>query len=496
MTPRLSPGLAVPQGLAGPAYDRTRVARGIVHLGVGAFHRSHQAEFTDDVLTREPGPWAITGVNICPPELQSSLGVQGGLYTRLTCDGDQIEGRIIGSITRVVDSQSDPAPALATLADPAVRVVTMTVTEKGYCHRPATGEPDWDNPALQADAAAPETPRSLPGLLVRALEMRRAAGAAPPTLLSCDNIPSNGRILKGVVTGLAARRDEKLAAWIESAVAFPQSMVDRIAPAVSEADRSRVEHLYGYRDEAAVVCEPFRQWVIEDRFAGPVPAWDAVGAQIVPDVEPFEILKMRVLNGAQTTLSSLGALCGLTYTSDDMADPVLSAFVERVLVEETLPTLSAPAATDVRAYVAQSLDRLRNTAIRHRNHQIATDASQKIVQRILNPMSERLRRGQSVALLAVSVAGFMAYLIRGARRHGAAWQPDDPIATEVGRIAEATGDVESLVAGIGGLTSIFRPDLASHAVFRAEVTQALGGLLGPDPRGFIATRCRDRALLP
>ncbi len=499
MTPRLgSPLLAtLPPRVARPGYERANVTSGIAHLGVGAFHRSHQAEFTDDLLALEPGPWGITGINIRPPELTDTLGAQGGLYTRMTLDGDRVEARVIGSILRVVDSQTGPGPALRVLAAPAIRVVTMTVTEKGYCHQPASGELDWTNPAIRADLAAPETPVSVPGMLVRALELRRAAGAPPLTIMSCDNIPSNGRTLRDVVTAFATHRDEALADWIRANTAFPTSMVDRIAPAVSQADRDRVERDFGYCDEAAVVCEPFRQWVIEDRFAGPIPGWDRVGAEVVPDVEPYEMLKMRVLNGAQTTLSHLGALCGLTYTSEDMADPVLSAFVERMLVEETLPTLRIVPGMDARAYVAKSLSRLRNTTIRHRNHQIATDSSQKIVQRILNPAAERLRRDQGIALLAVSVAGFMAYLIRGARRFGAPWTPEDPIAGEVAAIAETTGnDAQALVAGITGLRTIFAPALASSDQFRREVASGLTGLLGPDPRGFLATHCRNAAALP
>ena len=404
---------------------------------------------------------------------------------------------MIGSILKVVDSQDDPDPALKALADPGVDVVTMTVTEKGYCHRPSSGTLDWQNAAVLADLAAPRRPSSLPGLLVRALELRRASGAPPLTIMSCDNIPSNGSVLKGVVTDFAARRDEALAKWIETGAAFPETMVDRIAPAVSEDDRARTEAGLGYRDAAVVVCEPFRQWVIEDRFAGEMPAWHRVGAQIVEDVEPFELIKMRVLNGAQTSLSSLGALCGHVHTSDDMTDPVLAAFVRRMLVEETVPTLRPVPGIDAHAYVAQSLDRLSNTAIRHRNHQIATDGSQKIVQRILNPVAERLRQGRSVNLLSVAVAAWMAYLIFGARRFGAPWVPDDPIAAEVAAIAEAIGnDPPALVAAIVAIRTIFAPELAQNDQFRAVVASALAGLLSPDPRGFVADRCRSEAALP
>ena len=499
MTPRLAPGMLdrLPPAVARPGHDRAGMVSGIAHIGVGAFHRCHQAEYIDDLLALQPGPWGITGINLRPPSLTDTLGAQGGLYTRMALDGDRVAARVMGSILKVVDSQSGPAPALQVLADPAIRLVTLTVTEKGYCHRPATGALDHDHPEIRADLAAPEAPRSLPGVLVRALEMRRAAAAPPLTLASCDNIPANGRILRGVVTDLAARRDEALARWIEANVAFPHSMVDRIAPAVSDADRDRLATLYGYTDAAAVVCEPFRHWVIEDGFAGPMPDLASVGVQLVADVAPHELLKMRVLNGAQTTLAALGALCGLDHTFDDIEDPVLAAFVSRMLVEETLPTLPPVPGLDAQAYVGQSLDRLRNRAIRHRNHQIATDASQKIVQRLLAPMAERLRRGQPVGLLSVAVAGCMAYLIRGAWRFGAPWTPDDPIAADVAAIADRLGnDPPALVRAISGLAAIFPAELAQTPAFRTEVATALAGLLGSDPRGYLASRCGTAAALP
>lgn len=499
MTPRLGPRLLpdLPAAVARPGYDRSKVTAGIAHIGVGAFHRSHQAEFTDDLLTLGPGPWGIAGINLRPPRLSDTLGAQHGLYTRLKLDGPRAEARVIGSILTVTDSQSDAGPALQVLTDPAIGVVTVTVTEKGYCHRPVSGELDWDNPGILADLSAPQAPITLPGTLVRALELRRAARAPTLTILSCDNVPGNGHILRGVVVALAARRNEALAAWVEKNIAFPATMVDRIAPAVTSADLDRVERDFGYRDGAAIVCEPFRQWVIEDHFAGPMPAWDRVGAGIVANVEPYELLKMRVLNAAQTTLAALGALCGLTYTFDDMADAVLSAFVERMLVEEVLPTLRSVPGLDARTYVKRCLSRLRNTAIPHTNHQICTDASQKIVQRILNPAAERLRRGQGISLLAISVAAVIAYLIRGAPRFGAMWTPDDPIAAEVAAIAERTGaDTTALVSAITGIRAIFASELAASELFKAQVASALGGLLGPDPRAILTAHCRNVTALP
>jgi fructuronate reductase len=481
---RLGPAVLdrLPPAVRRPAYDRSKLKVGMAHIGVGAFHRCHQAEYTEDLLEARFGPWGSIGINIRPPGLADTLGRQGGLYTRLLREGDKAEARVIGSIVSVVDSVEDSRPALAVLARADIHAVTMTVTEKGYCHRPATGELDLGHPDIEHDLKHPQDPRSLPGLLVRALEMRMASHGRPLTLLSCDNIPANGTVLGTAVRTLAGRRSAALLGWIEANAAFPSAMVDRIAPAVTAADRDRVERDFSCRDEALAVGEPFRQWVVESRFAGPVPEWDRIGAIFVDDVEPFEHLKMRVLNGAQTTLSYLGVLAGYEHTCDDMADPLLAGFVGRMLMEETLPTLGPVPGIDAAAYVGQSLARLRNTAIRHRNHQIATDGSQKIVQRILNPVRERLGRGEGVALLAVPVAAWMAYLVRASERFGRQWPAADPYAGRVAAIADGIGDdADALAGAILSIDTIFDPVLGADAPFRAKVAAALRGFLGADP---------------
>jgi fructuronate reductase len=485
---RLGPALLgrLPPALRRPAYDRAKLKPGMAHIGVGAFHRSHQAEYTEDLLEARFGPWGSIGINVHPPALAETLGRQDGLYTRLIREGDRMEARVVGSICAVVDSVQDSAPALAVLARPYIHAVTMTVTEKGYCHRPSTGALDLGHPDIAHDLAHPQNPRSLPGLLVRALELRMASHGRPLTLLSCDNIPANGILLGTVVRTLAERRGHALLKWIDANAAFPSAMVDRIAPAVTDADRDQVEREFGYRDEAVAVGEPFRQWVIESRFAGPMPQWDLAGATLVSDVEPFEHLKMRVLNGAQSTLSYLGVLAGYEHTCDDMADPLLVGFVRRMLMEEILPTLRPVPGIDAAAYVEQSLARLRNTAIRHRNHQIATDGSQKIVQRVLNPIRERLGRGQDVTLLAAPVAAWMAYLARASARFGRQWPVADPYAGRIAAIADRIGDDAAALAGeILCIDTIFDPALAADHAFRAKVVALLQGFLGTDPLGCL-----------
>jgi fructuronate reductase len=322
-----------------PGYDREALAVGMAHLGVGAFHRCHQAEFTDDALERHFGRWGVVGINIRPPRLADGLGRQDGLYTRLLRDGTTVDARVIGCLRAVVDSQDGPEPALAVLADPAIDVVTLTVTEKGYCHQPATGQIDTAHPDIAHDIANPGQPRSVPGLLLTAIERRMRTHGQPISFVSCDNIPSNGAILASVVGALAERRGADVVRFVADSVAFPETMVDRIVPATDAADRAFVADRYGYADEAVVVGEPFRQWVIEDRFAGRTPPWALSGATFVDDVMPFELIKMRVLNAAQTAFAYLGLLAGHEHTCDDMTDPLLTGFVRRMLTEETLPTL-------------------------------------------------------------------------------------------------------------------------------------------------------------
>lgn len=476
----------LPPDVRRPGYDRGALGVGMAHLGVGAFHRCHQAEFTDDALEQRLDRWGVVGINIRPPRLADSLGAQDGLYTRLLRDGDTVDARVIGCLKAVVDSEDSPEPALATLAAPGIDVVTMTVTEKGYCHQPATGEIDLAHPDIVHDLAHPERPRSVPGLVAAAIERRMRSHGWPISFVSCDNIPSNGAILGSVVRALAERRGGDLLRFIGHSVAFPETMVDRIVPATAPADIAYVAGHYRYRDAGVVVGEPFRQWVIEDRFAGRTPPWALSGATFVDDVMPFELIKMRVLNAAQTSFAYLGLLAGHEHTFNDMTDPLLTGFVRRMLTEETLPTLPPVPGIDPAAYLDQSFGRLENTAIRHRNHQIATDGSRKMVQRILNPIRDRLDAGGSADRLSLIVAAWMAYLVLAAPRFGARWTVEDPFAAEAAAIAERIGrDPASLVAAFLAHDAIFDPALAARPVFRTLVARHLDGLLSPDPVAYL-----------
>lgn len=466
-----------PAGVRRPGYDRSRTRIGFAHIGVGAFHRCHQAEYTEDALEAGVDDRAEVAINIRPPSIEAQLAGQDGLYTRLLVEGDKAEARVIGSIKRVLDADREAETAIAALADPGIDVVSMTVTEKGYCHVPASGALDWDRPEISDDLKRVSGRHSLPGFLAEMLA-RRMAAKAPVTLVSCDNIPGNGHILRNVVSSFADAADRPLAAWISDNVRFPSTMVDRIVPATRPEDLNRVEELAGLRDDGVVVGEPFRQWVIEDDFNRPRPRWDVAGAEFVTDVEPYEFIKMRVLNACQSALSYLGALSGLGTTCDDVHDPLLRDFAERMILAESAAVLPDVPSMKVAPYLDLTISRLANPAIRHSNHQIATDGSQKINQRILQPLRDRMAKGLSSPLLETAIAGWVAYLAKSQPAFGSAWTANDQIMPFVADIAkQSSGDVGAFTQLFIGNRAIFGDTLAGDAKLVARVSSGARTLL-------------------
>jgi fructuronate reductase len=478
----------LPSAVRRPAYDRDGLAIGMAHIGVGAFHRCHQAEFTDDALETRFGDWGVIGINLRPPRLADSLAAQDHLYTRTLRDRGNAQRRVIGCLRETIDVENEETSeaAVAALASPRIAVVTMTLTEKGYCHVPATGALDDAHPDVRHDLAGPAMPRTALGLLTAALDRRRRAGHGGVTLVSCDNIPSNGAILRASLLGFAAARQGPLVQWIEAHVAFPSTMVDRIVPASTQADIEDAAEALGVRDDAAVYGEPYRQWVLEDRFVGERPAWDLVGVQLVGDVLPYELIKMRVLNAAQSTLSHLGALLGHETSAEAVADPLLATFVRRMLTEETASTLPQADGMAVPAYIDSALGRIANPAIRHRCHQIGTDGSQKIVQRLLNPLRERLATGRSADRLVLAASGWIAYVLAGCRRFGDRWAPSDPWADRIMERGERhDGDLVALARSILSIEAIFGRHLSDEDL-AVRVGAHLGGLLSASPRDYLA----------
>ncbi|KKB77066.1 dioxygenase [Devosia limi DSM 17137] len=464
-----------PTAFATPDYDRSAVTPGIVHLGIGAFHRAHMAVYVDDLLKQHPD-WAIVGASLRRPDTKEALEPQDGLYTVAIRDAAGTRARVIGSILKVLDANTERDALIDLMASPAIRIVSLTVTEKGYCHDPATGDLDKGHVDIVYDLANPDAPRSAPGLIVAALARRKAAGLAPFAVMSCDNLPSNGQTTRRIVTHFARLRDGELGDWVEANVAFPGTMVDRIVPSTTDSDRETIASLTGLEDAWPIMTEPFTQWVIEDNFPQGRPPFETVGAQLVEDVEPFERIKLRMLNGAHSTLAYLGYLAGHEYVSDAMGDPAFAKLIHDMQTLEIMPTLDMPG-VDLAAYRDQLLERFRNPALKHRTWQIAMDGSQKLPQRLLGTIRDRLAADAPFERLALGVAGWMRYVM-GIDENGDVIDVRDPLAMRMLAIAADAGDdAEELYIGLVSLTEVFGGDLPENQAFGEAVATHLDTLL-------------------
>lgn len=478
--PRLSAATLV-QAAAGarlPGYDRAKLRPHIVHLGLGAFARAFVAEFTEDALPFGGGDWGIVGVSLQRPDQRDRLAPQDGLYTALARDSAQVSARIIGCMLGVLVAPESPEAVIAAMASAECRIVSLTVTEKGYCCDPATGALNFAHPDIVADLANPAAPRSAVGFLVAALARRRAAGLSPFTVLCCDNLPRNGALLAGLVDAFARRRDAALADWIAARGAFPSTMVDRIVPAATAADLADAARLTGLEDQGVVTHEPFRQWVIEDRFVGDSrPAWKVVGAQLVRDVAPYEHMKLRLLNGAHSALAYLGYLSGQETIMQAVADDVLRRFILDLWREEIIPVVPPPPGVDLAAYTTELMRRFENRAILHRTWQIAADGSQKLPQRLLSTIRERLARELPARRLAHVVAAWVRY-VGGNDEAGHQIDVRDPLAAQLRETLDAAGDEPSArVAAILAVEAVFGSDLRGNAEFVADVINAYAAIV-------------------
>ena len=476
--PRLSAATLdrLPAAVAQPAYDRAALAPGIVHLGLGAFHRAHQAVYTDAAAADGDARWGVVGASLRSPETRDALGPQDGLYTVAARDGGGDALRVVGSVTRLLVAPESPAALLAALARPEVGIVSLTVTEKGYCHVPATGALDEDHPDIRHDLAHPDAPRSAIGYIVAALARRRAEGIRPFTLLSCDNLPANGRTLKRVAARFAELRDPDLGRFVADAVACPSAMVDRIVPATTDADRAAIAAATGLDDAWPIVTEPFAQWVLEDDFPAGRPAWEAAGATFVGAVDAFELMKLRLLNGSHSTLAYLGCLAGCETVADAMAADGFGALVQGLMDEEVTPTLAPLPGFDLDGYKAALRARFRNPALRHRTWQIAMDGSQKLPQRLLDTIRARLAAGAPFPRLALGVAAWIRYAA-GRDEAGRAVDVRDALAPTFRRLGAGRDDAAGLLDAFLGLAAVFGDDLPRDPRFRQAVEAALAALL-------------------
>ena len=459
---------------------------GMVHLGVGAFVRAHLFLYTEDAMRRSGGDWGILGVSLRSPDQRDRLAPQGFAYTAVERGPDPAEPRIVEVMGDLLVARGSPETVVAAMSDPAVAVVSLTVTEKGYCHEPSSGELDTGHPDIRHDMAYPEAPVSAPGFIVAALARRRRAGTRPFTVLSCDNLPDNGRVARRVVTGLARMGDPDLAEWIERECEFPATMVDRIVPATTDEDVAALAERTGRLDRSPVMHEPFTQWVVEDRFVDRRrPAWEEAGAQMVGDVRPFELMKLRCLNGTHSALAYLGYLAGHETVAETVADPAFDAFLDRIWRDEIVPSLEPPEGTDLHGYTARLKERYRNPAIRHRTWQIAMDGSQKLPQRLLGTVADNLEASHPIGGLALAVAAWIRYT-SGMDEKGEPIDVRDPMAERLASIAAHAETLEARVDGFLALREVFPPELARNDAFRSAVTSAAKRLEASGARAAVA----------
>ncbi len=455
---------------------------GIVHLGLGAFFRAFGAVWVQEAMETAGGDWGIVGVSLQSPTTRDLLKPQGCVYTALELGPQGSTPRLVTSVVDVLAAPEDPEAVLARMADPATKIVSLTVTEKGYCHDPATGRLNLDHPDIQHDLTYP-LPRSAPGYLVRALQRRQAAGLPPFTVLTCDNLPRNGAVVRGVVVDLARRIDPALANWIAVEGRFPATMVDRIVPATKPEDLATVADLTGTADRAPVLHEPFRQWVIEDDFVpGTRPPLDRVGVQMVTDVTAFEHMKLRMLNGTHSSLAYLGNLAGYETIADTVADSAFAAFARHLWRNEIIPALTPPPGESLTAYAAVLLKRYENPAIRHRTWQIAMDGSQKLPQRILGTWSENNAAGRVSPGLTLAIAAWMVW-VGGTDLNGRQIEVKDPLAPRLRALSDLGQTNADKVAAFLGVTEIFDPALAAD--LRDPVTAAYATLKSRGARAAV-----------
>lgn len=463
----LSSSSFLPDNVSQPTYNRKLLKPGIVHIGLGAFHRAHQAVFTQKAMEKTFGPWGIVAVNLRSPEPVKALQQQEGLYSVITRSADGDKADIIGVTVDWICAAERGGDVIAYLSSPDTRIVTLTVSEKAYGLNPLTGGLDLQHPAIKADMANPHAPVGVVGFLVEGLVRRRERGHSPFTILCCDNLPSNGHVVRRLVLEMAEQRDPELARWIEQEGKFPCSMVDRIVPAATAETRQRAISLLGVNDRLAIETEPFMQWIIEDDFISGRPAWEAGGAVFATHVEPYEKMKLRLLNGSHTLIAHLGILHDLEFVRDVMAVPEFVAKVERHM-EAVVATLDPVPGIDLPFYRKQLLDRFANPTIAHRTEQIALDTSQKLPQRILSAASETLAAGRD----ATTFAYVIALWIKSIQKRG---DLDDPRGQEI-LAAAAITDPTDASAPYFAIPGLFPPELVNARSWRDQVNAELAKL--------------------
>ncbi|OIQ32924.1 MAG: mannitol dehydrogenase [Alphaproteobacteria bacterium MedPE-SWcel] len=461
--------------------DPNSPAPGIVHLGLGAFFRAFGCVYVADAMAASGGDWGVIGVSLRSPATRDALRPRNWAYTSVTLAPGQESFRDITVLNSVLVAPEDPQRVLDAMADPATRIVSLTVTEKGYCHDPASGLLNMAHPDILHDLSH-VVPTSALGYLLRGLQMRRAAGRPPFTVLTCDNLPENGKLLRRLVLQLAAEIDPELERWIAAEGRFPSTMVDRITPATTAADITRISEKLGYPEAAPVLHEPFSQWAIEDDFVGGLrPDFAAAGAEMVADVTAHEHMKLRMLNGVHSALAYTGYLAGHETIAATVADPVFAAYAKRLWADIT-PAVAAPEGVSLAQYADALFARFANPAIHHRTWQIAMDGSQKLPQRLLGTLRDTLDNGRDVRALSLAVAAWMRYA-GGMDEAGQPIDVRDPLADKLRDLSRRATSPAETVSAFLSVNEVFPEDLAER--LHAPLTTAMSRLSALGTRGAV-----------
>jgi len=468
------------------SYDRSKLKSRIVHLGFGAFHRAHQGLFTDEVARKSDSDWGICEVNLFGgEELIQSLREQEHLYTVAEKGADQTEVKIIGAVCESLHPTFDGTDAvIEKMAEPQVAIVSMTITEKGYCADPATGLLDKNNALVVADLENPAQPKSALGYIVQALKLRRERNLTPFTVMSCDNVQENGHVAKAAILEFAKLVDADLGAWIEANVTFPCTMVDRIVPAATPETLNEINELLGVEDPCGIACEPFRQWVIEDNFVAGRPDWNIAGAEFVADVVPYEEMKLRMLNGSHSFLAYLGYLGGYAHISDTMTNEGYRKAALDMMLKAQAPSLNMPEGTDLEGYAKLLIDRFTNPSLKHRTWQIAMDGSQKIPQRMGGSLRFHLEQGSDFKWLAAGIAGWMRY-VSAVDEQGNEIEVCDPMADKLKAVCDEHGLNVSVVPALLSIEAIFAPEIGQNPKVIEAVSSAYQSLIDNGARATV-----------
>lgn len=430
--------------LATPSYDLSQRSSGIVHIGVGGFHRAHQAYYIHQLLGQDKAKnWALTGLGLLEYDrkMYEALNAQDGLYTLTVQSPDgRSNTEVIGSICEMILAVDTPELALDKLADHSTKIISMTITEGGYNYNPSTGAFNYNSPSIAHDLNNPEKPQSFFGYIAEALRRRRDNGAGPVTILSCDNVQHNGDVAKMVITAFCERQDPQLIPWINEHVSFPNSMVDRITPVISSDTIQYVQDHYGLEDTCPVNCEPFIQWIIEDDFINGRPPLEAVGVQFVEDVTPYEEMKLRLLNAGHSVVGITGAIHGYETIDACVNDPVISKFLRTFLDQEATPVLSPVQGIDIERYKDSLIERFSNPNIKDGVARICSESSAKLPKFLLPTIKKNLERGGSIQLGTLIIAAWCYYHDRGIDEQGVPLDIIDEMAAQLAIQAKKTAD--------------------------------------------------------